>query len=460
MWDEGVLLVGWEGVLAPAVADDAVAGYGPMSRLMREVEVFARGELRGLPVEGLVRGLGRRLMGVSAMPALAGVQGLTAAQTAGYARMTRWVLEDWRSGVRVFARRLWADVEELGAWMGVTGEIEELRVAGSDVHGPNGAAVEVQFAGGLAVFYKPRAVTGERFWAELQGCLGEIDEGAAVRVAAVLERRDEAGKYGWMEGLASEAREPGEWVRAGALVCSAMLAGMSDLHMANVVATSGGPAVVDAECLGGCLGLQRDLKGEVMGTGLLPAGERPEVSGLFGAGAALTGVKVPRWREDGGVEMVGAGLLEQKNRMRGAEARLLCLPEMVEGFGRAAEAIEGIRGELLAEGGWLERLEREHAPRVVRRGTLEYGLAMSRGLRVEAMGSEAGRRRALGENWSEAEVAALLRLWVPRFAEGERPRCEGRTVRERLGSWSAGELRSEAGGVLAGALFCSQRRSM
>ncbi len=399
-------------------------------------------------------------MGVSAMPVLQGLERLTAEQRDGYARVTRGLIDDWRSGVRVFARRLRADIGELGAWMRVTTEIQELRVAGSDVHGPNGVAVEVRFAGGRAVFYKPRAVTGERLWAELQECLRDVDASAAVQAAAALERRDEAGDYGWMEGLEQcGGSGPGDWVRAGALACSAMLAGMSDLHMANVVATRQGPAVVDAECMGGCLSVEKDVMREVMGTGLLPAGELPDVSGLFGGGAEGTGVRVPRWTEDGGVELVGARLLEQRNRMTRAEAPLLCLPGMVEGFGRAAEAIAEIRGGLLAGGGWVERVEREHAPRVVWRSTLEYGLAMSRGLRVEAMGSEATRRRALGVGWREMEVKALLRLWVPRFTRDESLPREGRTVRERLEGWSAEEVRSEAGGVLARALFQARRSS-
>jgi len=501
---ERLLLVGWEGALAPVPGKDAGAGEPEvLGSWMAEARRFAARISTSdsgatLPLEQLVGALRRRLMGVFAMPVAMGFGGLTGEQRAGLERVTGAVLEDWRAGVGLFARRLRGCSAELARWMGVAElpEIISLGAASSDVHGPSGVGIQIEFAGGETVFYKARPVTGEVFWAELQGRLAEIDLQAGVRAARALTGRDQAGEFGWMECLPRSVCEEGRhWRRAGALLCAAMATGLSDLHMANIVATADGPAVVDAECLGGLGGWApgdgEGMEGELLGTGLLPFGDLPDVSGLFGGGASVSGVRVPRWGADGAVEFVGAGLVEQGNRLAGSErAPLACLPEMLDGFRCAAEAICGIRRELLTEGGWVERMEASHRPRVVFRSTLEYGLVMSRTLFPEAIGfsevigSEVARERAVrrglaelgprqggaeGGGVEEAEVRALLRLCVPRFTMGggggvqdegglvfggpELCAAEEGGVRGRIEGMSPGWVESGGREALAGVLF-------
>lgn len=201
--------------------------------------------------------------------------------------------------------------------------------------------VRLRFVGGLTIFYKPRPITGESLWAELNAAMTETDEESSVKTARVLAggMLDKGGpgasgvpSYGWMEELERGCcAEKVHWQRAGALLCLAHHVGLSDLHMSNLVATAGGPAVLDAECLGGVISSRsgkddgaEDLQGSLLRTGLLPNIERcgafelPDVSGLFGGAAPVPGVLLPCWTgsqaDSTELRFVPARLLEQMNR--------------------------------------------------------------------------------------------------------------------------------------------------
>ncbi len=456
-----ILLVGWEGTLAPHSAGPQatplpVEVTAIVEPLVLEAMNAVRTELCGLGLQGtadarslerLAPALQRRLGSLYALPVALGRMHLSTPERAGADRLARLLAQDWVTGVELFLMRLKIDSKRIARWMGAQALplILSLRTAASDIHGRGGAVIEIEFAGGGRIFYKPRPVTGELLWAELNAAVAAADPGARVTSASVLaDGPDGRSSYGWMETLARGSCDAGEhWHRAGALLCMAQHAGMSDLHMANVMATAGGPAVLDAECLGDPARLGKaanEAAEQMLATGLLPVGRGagaellPDVSGLFGAGAGVRGVLVPQWMSspDGSAmaSFAAGKLLEQGNRHASIRAPLACLPEMLEGYLRCARALNSIRDDLLAEGGWVDRVDRLHCPRVVLRDTLSYGWMMSRSLFTGVIGSDASRRAALRQmlvdtpyalplrddvGIGEAEVEALLRLRVPRF---------------------------------------------
>ncbi len=106
------------------------------------------------------------------------------------------------------------------------------------------------------------------------------------------------------------------------------------------------------------------------------------------------------------------------------------LPEILSGYVRAALALLAIRPDLLRKGGWVDRFETQHSPRVVLRSTLIYGVVLSRSLLPERLASEEIRQGMLRSELERAsldpgitthakvlelESKALLRLCVPSF---------------------------------------------
>ncbi len=499
-----ILLLGWQGTLAPdfawpqrtPVPERLVELTAP---LLREASAafrlaLERSGLRfaaeaaspeSLGSESLGSALGERLLGVYALPvSLRRLEAGSGARVRAD-RMARLVVADWIAAMASFVRRLRADRESLARWMGdrELRPIERIGSTASDVHGPAGAVIAIAFEGGPTIFYKPRPVTGEMLWAELQAAVARVDRASALPAARVLAggasdwpgaQRGGASGFGWMSELRHGTCDPGAyWRSAGALLCLAQHAGLGDLHMGNVLATEHGPGVLDAECLGGA-GIAGWPRGDgqaetLQATGLLPvaAAGMPDVSGLFGGPGSANGVLVPIWETapDGhpALRFVGARLLEHGNCGGDPAEPLRSLPGILAGYSRAIEVLREIRSDLLAPGGWVERLGAFHAPRVVLRSTLTYGVLMSR-LLLDDRGPGGDRRERL-RRWLEeeasapgaglgrqpgvldAEVEALLRIRVPRFhlAAG---RCDlrsevGRVVARGVGSATPGELVGE-----------------
>ena len=484
-----VLLTGWEGTLEPDTLRPQVTSLPPevaemVEPWLQEAAASVRGgrgddaEGVALRLEGMLPDLRRRLGAVFPLPVAMGRARGRSPERMVAEGLARVVVEDWVAGMLLFRERFAADCVRLAGWVGegVLAEVEGLEAAAAaEVHGPGGSVIRIKLRGGRVIFYKPRPVTGEMLWAELNEAVAARDAGAAVRAARVLEggRVDSFGAYGWMEGLERcGCDEDLHWRRAGSLLCLAECAGLSDLHMSNVLVTAEGPAVLDAECLGAT---DWDEAEGMVGTGLLPVG-LPDVSGLFGGEAAVPGVLVAGWNEAGEMWLAGSRLLEQGNRPQVRRRPIECLPGMVKGYLRSQRALVEVREELLRPGGWVERVQSMHGARVVLRSTLRYGVALSRSL---GMGTEGGRRlavrKALGEAGMarevvEGEVEALLRMWVPRFlvvagtrdlrlegsglvVRGAVPRCAADGIGRRLEALPVERDDEGVGSRIAAALF-------
>jgi hypothetical protein len=501
-----ILLLGWQGTLAPDVPDasqDDTSAQAPFhfvaDEALSRLTALAPSDLlrcggSALPVDQLLLPLVHRCMGIAA--AVAGSDGNVnpADLLRTHPRAVRWVesaTKQWVTATLLFLERLHSEAERLAAWLGENRlpPIATLSPANSDLHDAGGPSIRIAFASGLAIFYKPRPVTGELLWYQLTRQTAAVDAACKIPAARVLAgngRPVERDRYGWMESLASPAPglidEAEYWKRAGSLLCHAHVACLTDLHMSNIVATSEGPAVVDAECLGtpvadaamvpaDVASAAAILSQQLLATGLLPhstSWELPDVSGLFGKAAATSQILVPSWKfptaGSPSLTFTPSRLLEQQNRS-GDSSPLVCLPHLVEGFRRAAHALIETRSALLAPGGWLEWVEKTHAARVVLRSTLDYGFRMSEVL-VSAPQDSPAQSKAPVAAILDEETGSVNRLLVPGFVSppGSRDIASGggrilaerafavtaaESIRMRLSSLSANELDSSLLAALA-----------
>ncbi|MGA2371940.1 MAG: DUF4135 domain-containing protein [Candidatus Korobacteraceae bacterium] len=473
-----ILVLGWQGTLRPAgeeasaaQEERAVKAFRPwldaaLSRLQDEAPQEHRmwGRKR-LPVEQLLAPLLHRLMGVAAAAcwrtserdgSWLNVRPADALNSARYNDYAEMVIQQWTAATALFLKRLHTDLARISAWKGKSElpGITALAATNSDLHDAGGATVRIEFQDGSCIFYKPRPVAGELFWFELTRATAVVDPACEVTAARVLQGGNESAyEYGWMDALRPDKTYDkltplAYWRSAGSLLCHAWVANMTDLHMGNVLATSTGPAVVDAECLATPENLGEGEAGndavarlslELARTGLLPAGASgtasglPDISGYFGNAESVASIRLPVWifHENGSASLTfnPCSFIDQGNR-RGENSSISCVPAVVEGFMKAARALVEVRDHLLGAGGWLDRMGSSHAPRILLRDTLQYTIWLNEILLADgrttehrsvedSAGSYTDRPYRIAANYVssvyEEERLAVERLHVPRF---------------------------------------------
>jgi len=475
-----ILLLGWQDTLKPVGQEASVAqderafnAFRPwidtaLSRLQAEApQEYRMWAGKRLPVEQLLAPLLHRLMGIAAAacwrasehggPCLnvRPAEALSAARYADYAGM---VIQQWAESTGLFLKRLHTDSGRICAWTGKSDMpgITGLVATNSDLHDAGGVTVRIEFSDGSRVFCKPRPVTGELFWYELTRATALVDPDCKVTAARVLPGGTEPTcEYGWMDELrpdktCGKLTPLAYWRSAGSLLCHAWVANMTDLHMGNILATSTGPAVVDAECLATpekASKAENDavvrLSLDLIRTGLLPAGaqgrtsgldlELPDLSGYFGNAGSVASIRLPVWtfRQNGSASLTFSpcSLIDPGNR-RWEDSPITCVPAIVDGFMKAARALVEVRDHLLGAGGWLDRLGSLHAPRILLRDTLTYALWLNEIILLDGKttkhrsvqdlaGSYKDGPCRLAANYIssvyEEERLAVERLHVPRF---------------------------------------------
>lgn len=213
------------------------------------------------------------------------------------ARLLATLTEDWVDATAEFLERVEEDRVRLGAVLGggrESGRIERVRPGLSDPHHGGRGAVEVLFAGGLHVVYKPKDIGSDRAFADLLGWLDARGATWLPRPPAMLSRDG----YGWMTWIDAEpCRDPEDLRdfhrRAGALLALAHFLGASDCHRENVMACGAHPLLIDTEMLVGSgeLGTSKrtpDRAHGVVDTGLLPLEDgAPDVLGFDPSGLGI-----------------------------------------------------------------------------------------------------------------------------------------------------------------------------
>ncbi len=374
------------------------------------------------------------------------------------------VVSEWVTATVTFLKRLNRDQHWIAANLRLSKlpPIETVSGTTSDIHAGGHCVLRVCFLGGGCLYYKPRPVTGEWLWHGLLEAIALLDPELRLPAARVLG--DGASlHYGWVSSVlpgdellaenfderaeSNSAGTLGYWHAAGAMLCLAQNARLTDLHLGNIVASPGGPAVTDAECFATPdVYLRRDLKVSLdhaamsdalvslVSTGLLPkrsATGYPDVSGLFGHAAPVSGVKLPKWvvTKDGRYRLtaVEAELVTHRNALVQTSA-IAVLPQILSGYRHAADLLLRVRETLIGSGTrWLAVLEKVHAPRIVVRDTLMYGMLLSQSLEPRYLHSRHRRRQGIltgldtgsivRQPWSllRSEARDLLEMHVPRL---------------------------------------------
>jgi type 2 lantibiotic biosynthesis protein LanM len=183
------------------------------------------------------------------------------------ARLLAGLTSDWADATREFLARLRDDRGVIAAaFGGDPGAAISIEPGLSDPHHGRRRVAAVQFASGLRLVYKPRAVQLERAFNDFLRWIN-AHLTVPVRTLKVIDR----GAYGWIEFAAHEPAvdrvdAARRFRQSGSLLCIAHLLGAQDLHMENVVITSDGPVVVDTEML---LQPEADTARSVLATGMV-----------------------------------------------------------------------------------------------------------------------------------------------------------------------------------------------
>ncbi len=302
------------------------------------------------------------------------------------ARQLAMIVGRWAANTAELMARLDADREAIAdAFNGGAdpGRVDGLEPALSDPHHGGRRVAALRFASGLRVVYKPRSLALDRAFGDLLAWLEARGLAPAQRALRVIDR----GEYGWVEYVdqepfASAAEVAGYYRRAGGLLCIAHVLRARDLHMENVVATRGGPVLIDLE-----LTLQpvprtaqsnaphrtrtADVEGDAvesescLTSGFLTlvesgAGQAFDIGGLRGTGEGIGALAGRVWR---GLETDAVHFTEEKTfttRVRNqvvldgaAQAPDAYAADLLAGFDETYAFLLAHRDALLAPGGPL-----------------------------------------------------------------------------------------------------------
>ncbi len=471
------LVLGYQGTLMPDPDDSAMVSAGTDEALCihgfslepwlesasRELELRVPAERwnsggERIDFGALTNALRERLTGMLAQ-VMAACPDATELQVAhqfpALSQLLQRAAADWVDAIAIFHRRLHNDAPRLAAWLGYARlpGLESLTPASSDQHAGAHTVMRLIFRDGHCIYYKPRSVTGEWLWERL---VHAVNAHSSLELASAPALAGANGRYGWVASLRPHGHlhdwdkasaEAGRyWQAAGATLCLAEHVRMTDLHIANVMATGCGPALFDAESLG----TPRAISGtparqpaerpfatainDLLDTGLLPShnsAAMPDTSGLFGKAAAVPQIMIPHWSAcpSGArrLQMTPAALLDHGNAPPHSSP-VEVLPLLVSGYREAATALMRCRESLVSPGSeWRWTLEYRHAPRMILRDTLTYGILLSRSLQPKQL-QFAQRRQAMLQSALRdlgnptfpkailrTEVRSLLSLLIPRF---------------------------------------------
>jgi type 2 lantibiotic biosynthesis protein LanM len=234
------------------------------------------------------------------------------------ARHLSRLAQEWVDCVAELVAHLEADRDAIGAAFGRPADrVVQIAAGLSDRHSRGRAVSKLVFASGLSLAYKPRDVALEAAFSSLLTWLDRSGLDSAPPSPRILSREG----HGWVEWIERGDFHSDDAVRiyyrrAGSLACLVYVLGGVDLHGENIVASAGGPVVVDAEMLlqpvPGTSAPPGDRAGEaghepVATSCLLPglvslvhvdaAGLASDIGGLQPAGPRASAIGRRRWHD-------------------------------------------------------------------------------------------------------------------------------------------------------------------
>ncbi len=330
---------------------------------------------------------------------------------AGQPVLARRVVETvdrWREASAELLQRLDADRAILEAEIARAplGRLARVRGGAGDVHRGGRSVAILDFDSGARLVYKPRPLAVDARFQELVERLNAAGQDPPLARLAIVDR----GTHGWVEFVEARPCASRDELRAfyrrqGSWLALFHVLGATDVHYENVIAAGEHPVPIDLETLfhpeapqraiadAGERLVRAALDASVLRVGLLPNRVGAEEGG---GGADLGGLSAAGGQEmpDELLAFEGAGTDEMRaTRRRAKLPAAQNLPtldgapaaadehveEIVGGFRATWELLRGLRREILAPGGWLERFA-DVELRAVVRATRFYGLLLEEGL--------------------------------------------------------------------------------
>jgi type 2 lantibiotic biosynthesis protein LanM len=144
----------------------------------------------------------------------------------------------------------WALLSNTFSPDGSTGMLVEVRSGLGDTHRGGQCVMELAFASGLRLIYKPRSLSIDVHFQELLAWFNDKGFIAPFRTLTVLDCQT----HGWVEHVRAEACQSAEelerfYQRQGANIALLYVLGARDFHYENLIASGEHPVLIDLEAL-------------------------------------------------------------------------------------------------------------------------------------------------------------------------------------------------------------------
>lgn len=227
-------------------------------------------------------------------------------------RLASLTLAQWLHNQARLSRHLNEDRQALVQHFAVpaNARIDAVSTGLSDRHHNGQSVIKTVFSGGITLYYKPRGMVLE---SRIAALCAELDASLTTIVPPVISRRD----HGWVKEITGLAADPDHYyTQAGKVIFAAWMFAGTDLHDENVMPSTEGPVIIDAEMLASPIPLNTGPTGSaslpgatsaraedatVLRSGLLPRwlsygdGTAIQISGISAGKEYLTDLKTHCW---------------------------------------------------------------------------------------------------------------------------------------------------------------------
>jgi len=357
------------------------------------------------------------------------------------ARLVVAVLENWAMCSAELLKRWCADLPAIRDVFNAAqdpGPLVRIEGDAGDRHRGGRTVCILECRSGFKLVYKPKSMAVDQHFQDLLGWLNERGLAMPFRQLRILDR----GNYGWEEYVTPQECSSREEVarfyqRTGGYVALLYALAATDFHHENILAVGEHPVLVDLEALFHSSGIgsdhedaggiaERSFGESVLGSGLLPVpvwgGRESGAFDMSGLGAEV-GRKIPMhtpvWKSKGTDEMHFAretqvvGSADHRPKLNGTAATPVdYLDEIEAGFNGVYRLLEKYRGELLAEGGLIDRFADDEV-RVVLRNSSSYAELLNAGYHPDMLRDALDRDRLFDRLWEDVPDRPRLAQLIP-----------------------------------------------
>ena len=356
-------------------------------------------------------------------------------------RLVCTILLQWRENFLEFLTHLCQDWGKLQVRFNLDGDYEQLKevyTGAGDRHRNGHSVIIAKFTSGIRLVYKPRSLAIDEQFQSLLNFLNKHNNLVPqFKLLNVLNCKT----HGWVEFIEAQTCQTPQAIkrfykRQGAYLALLYALGASDFHFENIIAEGENPMLIDLETLfspmlagqvTNRIPADRFMATSVMSIHFLPnriwAGEEgPEgvdISGLGMQEGQLTPNPLPIWQQVNTDEMhllrtrmpiTGHTHLPRLNDNK-VEA-IEYTPEIIQGFSAMYKLLIGLKDELMAVNGPLEKFG-DTQVRVILRPTHIYSLLHQESLHPDLMQDALQLEQHFDRLWVGAFDEKYLRKVIP-----------------------------------------------